>query len=131
MLILLLPMMQRQRPGPPSAEAMILRLAVVHAGLLGLATWGALAHSAPDAASPQAPPSVVAPPRPTPGQGQGAQLRERLQRQAFDEADRNHDGRLSKQEAAAMPGLPERFDRVDANRDGLISREDLRAAGGP
>lgn len=134
MLILLLPLVQRLCHPGASAEVRILRLAATHAGLLVLATWGALAVaqvSPPDAASPQAPPSVVAPPRPAPGQGQGPVLRERLLRQAFEEADRNRDGLLSKEEAAAMPGLPERFGRVDANHDGRISREELRDAGGP
>lgn len=85
----------------------------------------------PDPASPQAPASVIAPPRPTPGDGQSRALHRRLVMQAFEEADRDRNGQLSREEAASLPGLPERFEQVDSNRDGQISRQELQAAGGP
>lgn len=123
------------RAAARSPQGLPLAFAAIHLGLLTLAAWGALAmaqpSAAPDPASPQAPHAVVAPPPPNPGQGQGGLLRERLQRQAFDGADRNHDGFLSKEEAASLPGLSQRFDQVDANHDGRISREEFHAAGGP
>ena len=120
---------------PASPLGVMLALAGVHMTVLTLATWGALALAqtppVPEAAQPQAPPSVIAPPRPSPGDGQGHLLRDRLVRQAFEQADRDHDGQLSQEEAASLPGLPQRFDKVDANRDGRISLEEFRAAGGP
>jgi Ca2+-binding EF-hand superfamily protein len=47
--------------------------------------------------------------------------------QRLAEADRNGDGLLSREEAAALPRLAERFDSIDSNGDGLISREELAA----
>lgn len=121
--------------GTVSPLGLALRFATVHLGLMALATWSALslAQTEPqtDPASPHAPPSVVAPPRPSPGAGQSPLLRERLVRQAFEQADRNGDGQLSREEAASIPGLPERFGKMDTNRDGQISREEFRASGGP
>lgn len=113
----------------------MLALGGAHMAVLALAAWGALALAqtpgVPEPASPQAPPSVIAPPKPTPGDGQGPMLRDRLVRQAFEQADRDRNGQLSQEEAASLPGLPERFDKVDANRDGRITLDEFRAAGGP
>lgn len=117
------------------ALAASLLLAAAHLGIMSLATWGALAWAQPslpsDPASPQAPPSVVAPPRPAPGSDQTGLLRDRLLRQSFGQADRNRDGRLGQEEAAALPGLAQRYGQVDRDGDGWISREEFRAAGGP
>lgn len=120
-------------PAGPGARALgpgLLRL-----GTAALAASAALATAQtgppPDPASPDAPPSVIAPPRPMPGEGQPQLLRDRLARQAFALADRDGDGQLSQEEAAAIPGLPERFGRADANGDGQISEEEFRAADEP
>jgi Ca2+-binding EF-hand superfamily protein len=43
----------------------------------------------------------------------------------FDQADKNHDGKVTKAEAA--DAAKERFDKVDANHDGVITREELQA----
>lgn len=124
------------RPVAPHAAGLWPRgRATAQAGLLCLAAWSACAVAQPpgpsDAASPGAPASVIAPPKPSPGDAQGGALRERLARQAFEQADRNGDGQLSREEAAALPGLRERFDRIDTNRDGLLSREEFSAGSGP
>lgn len=42
-------------------------------------------------------------------------------------ADTNHDGMISREEAAALPKLAEHFDAIDTNHDGQITREELRA----
>ena len=48
--------------------------------------------------------------------------------QKFENADSDHDGRLSRSEAQAMPFVAKHFDAVDTNHDGYISRDELRAA---
>lgn len=47
----------------------------------------------------------------------------------WEQADANHDGMLSRDEAQqVMPKLAQRFDRMDANGDGQLTSEELRAA---
>jgi hypothetical protein len=49
---------------------------------------------------------------------------------AFNRADTDRDGRLSRKEAEHFPMLSQRFDAIDTNRDSFISREEFdRAAG--
>jgi cell division septation protein DedD len=60
---------------------------------------------------------------PTPPQGQRARVR-------FVDADTDHDGRLSRSEAQAMPMVARHFDQIDANGDGYITRDELKAARG-
>jgi Ca2+-binding EF-hand superfamily protein len=55
------------------------------------------------------------------GQGPGRML-ERLR-----QADTNHDGMISRDEAAALPMISKHFDEIDANHDGQITTEELRA----
>ncbi|MBB1075670.1 EF-hand domain-containing protein [Rhodoferax sp. 4810] len=47
---------------------------------------------------------------------------------AFDKADSNKTGKLTKEQAKAVPGLSPSFDTVDANHDGMVSREELEKA---
>ena len=49
---------------------------------------------------------------------------------AFDRADVNRDGRLSREEAEHFPVLSQRFDVIDTNRDSFISREEFNQAVG-
>jgi len=46
----------------------------------------------------------------------------------FNQADRNHDGKLSfdEMQAAANQRLRERFDRLDSNHDGGVSLDEMR-----
>ena len=46
----------------------------------------------------------------------------------FKAADKNGDGFLSKDEAAAIPMLARHFDALDTNKDGMLSPEDIEAA---
>lgn len=48
--------------------------------------------------------------------------------QILTQLDRNGDGKLSAEEAAALPVLGRGFERVDANKDGLVDAEELSAA---
>jgi hypothetical protein len=88
------------------------------------------AQTPPDPGTPRAAPGV-APPRPTPGESQSRALRERLLQLAFQEADRDHNKQLSREEAASLPGLAERFEQVDSDRNGQLSGEEFRAADRP
>jgi Ca2+-binding EF-hand superfamily protein len=45
----------------------------------------------------------------------------------FKAADKNGDGFLSKEEAAAIPMLARHFDRLDTNQDGMLSPEEIEA----
>ncbi len=76
----------------------------------------ALAQTPPPAQPGSAAPAPAAPPR----HGDA--------KQRFLDADGNGDGKLSRDEAQAMPRLAKHFDDVDGNRDGYITRDELRAA---
>ena len=47
---------------------------------------------------------------------------------AFDFMDANHDGRVSREEAAAFPGVAKHFDEADINKDNFLSREEFANA---
>jgi len=55
-----------------------------------------------------------------------AAMKERFEAQ-FKAADKNGDGTLSKEEAAALPMIAKHFDEIDANHDGQVSLDELRA----
>ena len=44
---------------------------------------------------------------------------------AFDRADTNKDGKLSRTEAENLPSVAQRFEQIDTDRDTFISREEL------
>lgn len=44
---------------------------------------------------------------------------------AFERADTNHDGKLSAQEARALPAIGNRFKQLDTDHDGALSREEF------
>jgi Ca2+-binding EF-hand superfamily protein len=47
---------------------------------------------------------------------------------AFTKADKNADGRLSRDEAATLPAVADDFDRIDADKDGAISAAEFAKA---
>jgi hypothetical protein len=49
---------------------------------------------------------------------------------AFNRADTNRDGRLSREEAEHFPMLSQRFEAIDLNRDSFISRDEFNEAAG-
>jgi Ca2+-binding EF-hand superfamily protein len=42
--------------------------------------------------------------------------------EAFERADKNADGKLSKEESENLPAIAQRFEQIDANKDGFISK---------
>ncbi len=46
---------------------------------------------------------------------------------AFERADLNHDGRLSRQEAEHFPAIAARFDALDQDRDSQLSLAEFEA----
>lgn len=44
------------------------------------------------------------------------------------QADKDGDGKISREEAAAMPRMAKNFDKLDANKDGFISKDEMKAA---
>jgi hypothetical protein len=49
------------------------------------------------------------------------------QKITFQKADANGDGKVSRQEAGAVPGLVTRFDKLDTNKDGSLSSAEYDA----
>ena len=47
---------------------------------------------------------------------------------SFAGADKNNDGKLSKDEAASIPGLAAQFDKLDKDKDGFLSPMEFSAA---
>lgn len=52
---------------------------------------------------------------------------QRLSTEKFDALDINHDGGISREEAAAAPQLSAHFDEIDADRDGRVMPAELKA----
>jgi Ca2+-binding EF-hand superfamily protein len=48
--------------------------------------------------------------------------------EAFDRADANRDGRLTKTESEHLPAVAQRFEQIDADRDGSISKKEFEEA---
>lgn len=47
---------------------------------------------------------------------------------AFDRADTNQDGKLSKKEAESLPAVSSNFARIDTDKNGSLSREEFGKA---
>jgi Ca2+-binding EF-hand superfamily protein len=48
--------------------------------------------------------------------------------EAFERADKNGDGKLSKEEAENLPAIAQRFEQIDADKDGSISKAEYLEA---
>ncbi|HEY2344796.1 MAG TPA: EF-hand domain-containing protein [Xanthomonadaceae bacterium] len=62
------------------------------------------------------------------GSDGGTSVPKRTPRERFEQADTDHDGRLSRNEAQAMPFVAKQFDAIDANHDGYVTLDEMRAA---
>ncbi|MEO7399725.1 MAG: hypothetical protein ABIV07_02985 [Polaromonas sp.] len=49
-------------------------------------------------------------------------------KQAFNYMDRNHDGKVSREEASGFRGVAKNFDRADTHHDNALSREEFDRA---
>ena len=79
------------------------------------------------AQNPQAPvpePAAPATQAPAPAPRYAASDLER----AFNFMDANHDGKVSREEAAGFRGVARHFDQADTNRDAVLSREEFETA---
>lgn len=47
---------------------------------------------------------------------------------AFTKADKNADGKLSRDEAASLPAIAANFDKADSNKDGALSGAEFTKA---
>jgi Ca2+-binding EF-hand superfamily protein len=67
--------------------------------------------------------------QPSPGMGNepAAAPAGKAAKPSYDQFDTDHDGRISRQEAAASPTLSASFDQIDTNRDGYLSKQELSA----
>lgn len=97
-----------------------------------LLLMGAPAHSADSTqAAPAAVTTVVLPASeaPAPAASVSAAAAPRYSAgnlaMAFGYMDANHDGKISREEAAGFSGVARHFDQADTNHDGFLSREEF------
>jgi EF hand len=48
--------------------------------------------------------------------------------EAFDRADKNRDGSLTKDEADSLPAVAQRFEQIDSDKNGAISKKEFEEA---
>jgi Ca2+-binding EF-hand superfamily protein len=81
----------------------------------------------PSSAAPVQPPSTpTAPPSSMQTTTPGAKP-QRMGAEKFAAVDANHDGAITREEAAAAPNLAGKFDEVDADHDGRVLPAELKA----
>jgi EF hand len=73
---------------------------------------------------------MTAPSQPAPAAAAGGTPTPETARylEAFDRADKNTDGKLSKEEAENMPAVAQRFEQIDKDKDGSISKQEYLEA---
>lgn len=79
------------------------------------------AQQAPQPAMQSGPATGVQAAPPAAGSGDSVQA-------AFDRADTNQDGKLSKKEAESLPAVSSAFARIDTDKNGSLSREEFGKA---
>ena len=114
---------QRRRKLSPQA----FRLLMLSASFLGVHARLHAQVIGPDTA-PAPTQAQVGAPMAAPAQP-AINMRERTR--LFDQADTNHDGKLSPAEAASLPGVGKKFAEFDRDHDGVLSRREFRAVRDP
>lgn len=102
---------------------------LVAALAMGAASAARAQNSPPSPASPSSPSAQM-----MPSATAGTIAPNRVTRQdleaAFNRADTNRDGKLSRQEAEHFPALAQRFELIDTDHDTFISRSEFSSAAG-
>lgn len=100
-------------------------LMIIAAWTVAMAGSGAVYAQTPPPPSPAQPSAPMAAPAgamdPPPASKKEADA-------AFDRADANHDGKLTRNEAAAIPWLAEHFDEVDTTHQGFVTKGQFEGA---
>lgn len=92
-----------------------------------LAPVVAQSQTAPPPAPPVQPPATPTTPPPSVPMATPGAKPHRMGSEKFEMVDANHDGAISRDEAAAAPKLAGKFDEVDADHDGRILPAELKA----
>lgn len=101
--------------------------AALAATLTLIVPLGSHAQTATEPApAPPAAPQVAPPAAPAPALAPGEKP-QRLPHDKFAQIDTNHDGAISRDEAAAAPMLSSKFDEIDADHDGRVMPAELKA----
>lgn len=85
-----------------------------------------LASQAQPATEPAPAPQTEPAPAPAPAPMAPREKSSRVPHDRFAQVDTNHDGVISRDEAAATPQLASRFDEVDADKDGRVTPAELK-----
>ena len=85
-----------------------------------------LASQAQPATEPAPAPQTEPAPAPAPAPMAPREKSSRVPHDKFAQVDTNHDGVISRDEAAAAPQLASRFDDVDADKDGRVTPAELK-----
>jgi len=97
--------------------------AATAAALLTLTAHAQTPEAAPPAPAPAA--SSSAPPATASAAPAPARYTASNLALAFNFMDANHDGRISREEAASFSGVAKHFDEADTNHDNALSREEF------
>ena len=112
-----------------------MRAAYQALGVAGLALAAALAgaqQASPATAAPASPPAADSPQAQAVVQAFLARLATiDVSDEAFQKLDTDHDGRISALEANASPKVAARFLEADRNHDGFLSREEFKTLANP
>jgi Ca2+-binding EF-hand superfamily protein len=71
---------------------------------------------------------MTAPSSPAPTSSSATSADNARYSEAFARADKNNDGKLSKEEAENLPALAQRFEQIDTDKDGFISKAEYMDA---
>lgn len=92
-----------------------------------LAPVVAQSQTTPPPAPPVQPPATPTTPPPSVPMTAPGTKAHRMGSEKFDMVDTNHDGAISREEAAAAPNLAGKFDEIDADHDGRVVPAELKA----
>ena len=85
-------------------------------------------HAETTYAQMTAPAKPAAPTAPAPAGNTAASPDNAKAMEAFTRADKNKDGKLSKEEAESLPAVAQRFESIDLDKDGFISKVEFSDA---